>query len=830
MKRNNISFIGAVLISMIGAKGFAYDAKVDGIYYHFSGTTAEVTCECPPYAGGSEGNRLTYFGNLIVPESVTFNGNTYTVTSIGDHAFWGCSDLLSVTIPNSVTTIGQEAFYNCTHLESITFGTGLLSIGNGVISNSGYDYHQPAKVIWLANTPPKGYEKASGKVNYTSNNLYTGLSNTNVYPFLSSLFMVNGVKFVPVSPSERTCDIIDCQYDELAENIVIGESVDNKGITMKIRKILPYAFFGNSHIKSVNVESYIGNIPQYSFSVCDGINSCTINNIGDIEEKAFYESAISSPATFIINNIGGINTSAFEGCRGITSAVISNHGDIGERAFYGCSTLDLATFVIDNQGLIGNSAFEGCKSLRNVELGQDISSIGNNAFSGCTYLEKIIIPDGVQNLGSSAFENCKSLTYTKIGNSIPVLNESTFGGCSALAKMEIGSGVKTIEGRFEYPYYYGCFYNCSSLEEIIIPNNVVIVKDFVFKGCKRLKSVVMEDITNISEDDSFVLNLPELYIDNNTPGNTINKGTDFFFVGEGDVLSFDYKMGGSDPDYGYLSIYLDGEEIVKENGDKTGYFSKKITKSGNFSILAKSYLSSLVGTHGYVNVRIYNIRIEKSEINLTLGSNGSSALFADCPLDNVYIGRNILYDQTSSKGYSPFYRNTSLQSVTINDKETEVSENEFYGCTKLKNVKIGNGVTKIGDWAFSGCSSLDFFSFGSSVESIGKEAFSDCTAMTKLISFAAVPPTCGNQALDDINKWNCTLSVPKGCATAYQNAEQWKEFFFVNDDALGIRTTMTDASAPSNIYDLNGYKKEELQRGINIIRYSDGTVKKFMQK
>ena len=121
--------------------------------------------------------------------------------------------------------------------------------------------------------------------------------------------------------------------------------------------------------------------------------------------------------------------------------------------------------------------------------------------------------------------------------------------------------------------------------------------------------------------------------------------------------------------------------------------------------------------------------------------------------------------------------------MTITDKETEVSENEFYGCSNLKNVRIGNGVTTIGNWAFSGCASLDFFSFGSSVQTIGMEAFSDCTTMTRLISHAANPPVCGRQALDDINKWNCQLSVPEGSLSAYQAADQWKEFFFVDEKA-----------------------------------------------
>ena len=64
---------------------------------------------------------------------------------------------------------------------------------------------------------------------------------------------------------------------------------------------------------------------------------------------------------------------------------------------------------------------------------------------------------------------------------------------------------------------------------------------------------------------------------------------------------------------------------------------------------------------------------------------------------------------------------------------------------------------------------------------IGKEAFSDCASVTKIVSKAQIPPTCGSQALDDINKWTCTLTVPTGCKDSYAAADQWKEFFFVEE-------------------------------------------------
>ena len=172
--------------------------------------------------------------------------------------------------------------------------------------------------------------------------------------------------------------------------------------------------------------------------------------------------------------------------------------------------------------------------------------------------------------------------------------------------------------------------------------------------------------------------------------------------------------------------------------------------------------------------------------------------------------------------------------MVITDKETEISENEFYGCTNLKNVSIGDGVKTIGKWAFSGCAALDNFSFGSSMETIGQEAFSDCTAMTKLVSRSANPPVCGTNALDDINKWDCTLTIPEGTLAKYQAADQWKEFFFIEEkDLSAINSITMDDGRKVEIketYDINGRKTAGLQRGLNIIKLSDGTIKKVIVK
>ena len=180
---------------------------------------------------------------------------------------------------------------------------------------------------------------------------------------------------------------------------------------------------------------------------------------------------------------------------------------------------------------------------------------------------------------------------------------------------------------------------------------------------------------------------------------------------------------------------------------------------------------------------VKKLTIADREDELKLGSNGSSPLFASCPLESVYIGGDISYSTSSNYGYSPFYRNTTLKTVEITDRETEISDYEFFGCTSLQSFKVGDGVTKFGDWAFSGCSSLKRISFGTQLKTIGKEAFSDCSSVTAIMSNAPEPPACGSQAMDDFNKWTCKLYVPTGSLATYQAADQWKEFFYIQEGA-----------------------------------------------
>jgi len=127
MKRVYLTLMMALAGLFVSTKSMAYDCEVDGIYYYrISTTELEVASKV-----FSDQNRSAYTGAVTIPATVTYNGKTFNVVSIGEYAFRDCSQLTSVTIPNSVKTIKNSAFYNCSQLATLTLPSSLTTIGEG---------------------------------------------------------------------------------------------------------------------------------------------------------------------------------------------------------------------------------------------------------------------------------------------------------------------------------------------------------------------------------------------------------------------------------------------------------------------------------------------------------------------------------------------------------------------------------------------------------------------------------------------------------------------------------------------------------------------------
>lgn len=667
--------------------------------------------------------------SITIPNSVIY---------IDSSAFYGCNQLQSVTIPNSVTHIGSNAFYGCSSMKSLTLGSGLIDIGSKAFDNTSI-----IKAMWLANTPPSNYNSVNAMVHYVVNDQYTLLSNKREYTFLNSKFGVDGIVYVPITPSERTCDVIDCNYTLENGNVNIGDKVINRGVELSVRNINEYSFYENQTITclSANNNGYIGSNAFYN---CDALTSVSLKNNGNIEERAFYD--CDGLFKLIAANNGDIGNDAFYDCQGLTEAEITAHGSIGSNAFMNCNALLKSR--IENVGEICSHAFYGCNLMNEATLGDSISSIGNYAFAGCSALTTVSIPDNVTSIGDYVFSSCNRLESVRFGIRVSKI-----------------------------PVY--AFYNCSLLDNVSIPYNIGEINDCAFFRCTSLSHLRFEEGIRENHSEHLQQTFDDWTSMNHSDNSTTDKDYTFSVIA-GDILTFDYSVE-SEVNCDFLIAKINGNQILKESGNKTGSFSKTFETAETIT-LNVAYTKDGSYNSGQDYASVYNIMVN-GVINdeLQLGSSEPSSLFEDCPLEDVYIGRNLKYSTAPDTGYSPFFRNQTLRSVEISDEEIEIYDNEFFGCKNLKTLKIGNGVKTIGKWAFAGCSSLDYFSAGYNVESIGEEAFSDCIGLTNYYSFSAEPPVCGSQALDDINKWDCTLHVPAGSSDRYMAADKWKDFFFINE-------------------------------------------------
>ena len=159
---------------------------------------------------------------------------------------------------------------------------------------------------------------------------------------------------------------------------------------------------------------------------------------------------------------------------------------IGSSAFSDCFSLTSLT-IPNSVTTIGSGAFFSCFSLTSVTIPNSVTTIGSSAFSDCFSLTSLTIPNSVTTIGSGAFFSCFSLTSVTIPNSVTTIGSSAFAGCFSLTSVTIGNSVTTIG--------HGAFSGCSSLTSVTIPNSVTIIGYYAFSGCKNVKQITSEAVT-----------------------------------------------------------------------------------------------------------------------------------------------------------------------------------------------------------------------------------------------------------------------------------------------------------------------------------------------
>ena len=181
----------------------------------------------------------------------------------------------------------------------------------------------------------------------------------------------------------------------------------------------------------------------------------------------------------------------------------------------------------------------------------------------------------------------------------------------------------------------------------------------------------------------------------------------------------------------------------------------------------------------------------------------------------------------TSIGESAFYGCSGLTSLTIPSNVTSIGYCAFLGCSGLTSLTIPSSVTSIGYCAFGGCSGLTSFTIPSSVTSIGWGAFGGCSGLTSIYVYTEKLPNMGRDVFDGCDAKKCTVYVPKGTYDDYWISEFGYFENIVEFDPTGINNVITSNDTKElSRYSLNGQRLSAPAKGLNIVKYSDGSVKK----
>ena len=644
--------------------------------------------------------------NIILPQNLK---------NIDNYAFYGCTSLIDIVIPDNVETIGMATFYNCSSIESITLP--FLGSSRDTLDRLGYLFRGQAP------------------------------DHESIPSSLKEVILTEGTTIL--DSAFYNCSGL--QYVSLPNSILsIGSS----------------SFFGCSSLTELIIPNSVNKIGNSAFSGCSSLINITIPNGVECIEHSTFSNCSSLKDVTLGNGLTSIGDSAFSNCSSLTEIIISDYiTTIGDSAFSGCSNLKNVTL---SNGLtsIGVSVFSNCSSLTEIVIPDHVTTIGDSAFSGCSNLKNVTLSNGLTSIGDSAFSNCSSLTEIIIPDHITTIGDSAFSNCSNLKNVTLSNGLTSIGD--------SAFSNCNSLIGIVIPDNVSAIGYSAFGGCSSLECITVPFIgdsklennnthfgyifgaSNFSENDNFVpKSLKEVFITNGTIiDNFAFKSCSSLSTIE---ISDSISTIGSSAFFDCVAltnvIIGDGVKRIEDLAFSNCCQLTNIIIPDNIEEIGKSVFNNCTSlesitlpfigaskdgtsyTHfGYIfgaNSYLENSNFVPKSLKVVIITSGTfinGYSFYQCNT----LTEIIIPNEVTVIGYFAFFECSALTHISIPNSVNHINGYAFSNCSSIRKITLSNNVKSIGDAAFSKCTKLTYITIPNSVTSIGKSAFSDCEALESI--------------------------------------------------------------------------------------------------
>lgn len=731
-----LSFLSLLIVAV---SSFAQQFTVGDLTYSILSTTDKTV---------QVYNGKIATGDVIVPETVTYNEVEYSVTTIAASAFSSNKNITSISLP-SVTSIGRSAFSGCSSLASVELPTA-TSIGSSAFSDC-----SSLASVELPTATSIGSEAFYSCSSLTSISLP---SATSIGYF--AFAMCSKISSLRIGSVEQWCNV---KFEG--------------------------SFANPLQAASLTVELHIGD------SETPATNIAVPNTLTSIPDYAFCKTSITSVAAPGVTSVGG---SAFYGCSSLVSVELPAATSIGDGTFASCDALtsiDLPAAIN-----ISSSAFSRCYALTSIHL-PVATTIESYAFYFCTKLNSVDLPLATT-IGDHAFYECSEVESMNLPK-VKTVGKYAFESMYAIKYLSIPE-IETIGEKAFYSYSskYGPFtLRIGSIEQycnIVYQNDASqssplathVGKNTLLIGDSNepvTEITIPKSIQQIEPYAFAFSSIHTIHFESTTPPILINKN------------SFNANIMLAVPEEAYetylaadiyktipLQITIDSRTNQNIDMEAAAGTSNLLAKIGENEV---RYVVNLKIT-GTINS--YDMLIIRNQMPSLRNLDLTDASIVDC--DYIYSNANgtnyrsqkdvitaewlsgimnlKLPTSTKSIADRAFYSNTRLVSVTIPEGVTSIGTYAFYGCNNIKQLTIPQSVTSFGSYAFQSCTGLKEIVIPNGVTSLSSNAFYNCTDLEKVTIPASVT-TIGSYAFRVSNPLELHISS----LDAWLNVQNGSESF-----------------------------------------------------